>query len=193
MTVLHKRPAIRAAFVAVVLAAVLQHFLMRKFGEPYPSLMMPVFGGTGGYKDGVVRVATMDPVFVTTDGTMIPSSLQELLSDFPDSERLSLARTFLSPLPGSAVSSDGPPVRRGYRYSLLKGLKAGAFDRRLGANVSSLRVWATQRAHILAARHEVERLECRWFDETISVRGSRVSIDRSPAGVLIIQLRDVQP
>lgn len=176
-----ERRAARLAFAAIALLFVLQVVLIRGgAGEPYPAVIMPGFGGSGGYRDGEVHVARMEAVLVHADGETAVSQRQ-LLAPYPDSHHGSIAGLFLNPAPREA-----PPLRRWLRRTLLPGLAAGQ-DRPGGRVNPSLCGWARWRAAELLPGARVRRMEIRWYRDTYRP-GSRTPAAREPLGRMSLPL-----
>lgn len=178
------RGAVRLAFAAVAALWVAQALLIGSAaGEPYPSVLMPAFPGSGGYADGHVRIERMEAVFVGPRGET-KFSQRAFLSPLPDSHHGTVSGHLAPRRPG-----EERPMREALRRSLLPGLAAGRTDRRPGCPDPSLRAWARGRAQALLPGTPVQRLELRWSADTFRP-GSRAPVRREPAGVFVIPLEE---
>lgn len=182
------KTAIRFLFTAVALGGALQYGLCQKFGEPYPSLMMPSFAGAGGYQHGQVRLRSFTALFITPSGEAVAVLPRQLLNDFPDSYHTVIAQSFLSPLPDGAASSRAPHPCQGLCGRLFPGLRAGLGDRTGADNLASLRAWLVQRAHTLMPGRAVDRVEFRWYEDTLQHTSGHFVRRRQPAGVFVVRL-----
>jgi hypothetical protein len=181
-----RRRAVRLAFTAVVALWMLQVPLMGGgAGEPYPSILMPAFAGTGGYRNGMVHLERMEPVFAGPWGER-PVSPRALLAEFPVSHQYTLA-TRLSP-----VLPEDVPLRTWIRGHLLPSLAASEMDHRPACPHPSMRAWARRRAAALVPGAPVHRLELRWYRDAF-LPGHPVPVSREPAGVLTIPLDKEAP
>jgi hypothetical protein len=88
----------RFLFLSVAALLCLQSAVVSRFGEPYPAVVMPGFGGSGGYRDGQVELTRYDAVFVTADAE-VPVPPRVLLSEFPESQHGAFAATAFRPRP----------------------------------------------------------------------------------------------
>jgi hypothetical protein len=177
-----RRRAVRLAFAAVAALWALQVVLLGGgAGEPYPSILMPAFAGSGGYEAGAVRIERMAPVFISPAGEH-PVSQRVLLGEFPDSHHTILSG-LLHP-----VQQEPRPLQALLRRHLLPGLAAGRLDRPTCAQ-PSLRAWARGRAAVLLPGVAVQRLELRWYRDTFA-RGGPAPASREPAGTWTIALED---
>lgn len=175
------RRAVRLAFAGVAALWAAQVLLLGGgAGEPYPSILMPSFAGSGGYADGVVRIERMQPVFVGPAGER-PVSQRALLAEFPDSHHGTLS-TLLHP-----AEREPRPLQRWLRGHGQPGLSAGRLDRRIACPDASLRAWARRRADALLPGVPVERLELRWFHDTFA-GGGAAPARREPSGTFVVPL-----
>lgn len=178
-----RRGAVRLAFASVAALFILQVVLLGGgAGEPYPSILMPAFAGSGGYERGVVRIERMAPVFTGPAGEH-PVSQRILLAEFPDSHHQVLS-TLLHPAP-----REPRLLQRLLRRYLLPGLAAGRTDRRVDCPDPSLRAWARGRANALLPGVPVHRLELRWSMDTFT-RGGLEPVRREPSGTWVIALEE---
>ncbi|HEX6037552.1 hypothetical protein [Longimicrobium sp.] len=181
-----RRGAVRLAFAAVCALWVAQVLsLGGGAGEPYPSILMPSFAGSGGYADSVVRIERMQPVFVGP-GVERPVTQRALLADVPDSHHGTLSG-LLHPT-GRAPR----PLQRWLRAHLLPGLAAGGLRNRAGCPDVSLRAWARRRADTLLPGVPVQRLELRWYMDTFS-GGAATPSARARTGTLVIPFAEEGP
>src|SRR5262249_62004706 len=98
------KTAIRFLFTAVALGGALQYGLCQKFGEPYPSLMMPSFAGAGGYQHGQGTLRRFSGLFITPNRGAVPGLPPQFLNYFSRSFYNPNATPFLSSLPCGAAS-----------------------------------------------------------------------------------------
>jgi hypothetical protein len=171
---------VRLTFVGIALAYVVQYFVVMSYGEPYPALMMPTFRGTGGYHDGKVRIKRMEAVFVTAEGDSSAFSRRDLLSEFPVSFHQTIANTFLAPLPEAA--------RTRARIPILPGLRAGEWNRTSAANLASLRAWLLARGRTLLPGRSLERVELRWYEDTVRQEAGQLTTQRRSIGEFVVDL-----
>lgn len=185
---------IRGIFLALPLVSAAQYqFIGSRLGETYPAVVMPIFGGDGGYSDGKVKVGRLAVVFITPGGDRLSFTPKELLSEFPDGHHASIASMAFAPL--DAVG-DSPPARQpltGFKstleavvYRTFPGLRIGQRnDPRVG---ESLRAWLRHRADVLAPGRAVDAIAFNWSVDTFSTVSGQFAVDHQDAGSLVVQL-----
>jgi len=190
-----KRGAVRLLFVVTLFLFGIQYALVETVGKPFPSIMMPSFGGHGGYEGGTVRVHVMEVVFFDRAGHAHPVSTQELLSDYPKSF-LRPMREYFRPLPDASAHDDhqsgGGRLRR-LRQRFLPDLYQGERKRTTRENEASIREWLRQQAIRLVPGHEIERAEFDWFVDTVQTIDGAPKIRREPAGQFVVHLGKESP
>lgn len=72
----------RLAFAAVLAVLPLQHYIKQRFGEPYPSLYMPDFSGTG-VTNGRLQTESADIQVQFCDGRTLSLTPNEFFSGLP--------------------------------------------------------------------------------------------------------------
>lgn len=178
---------VRVIFVTTAVFLAAQTLYIREYGEPYPALVMPGFGGSGGYRDRHVELSRYEAVFITEqeEFTFPP---QVLLGEFPDSHHGHIAAASLTPhkerRPVSAARSKFGRIRD----AVFPGY---AFARRSHGSpvyLASLGAWLRGRADVLLPGRKVTHVEIRWFRERVRIDGSEFRTERVPTDSLLVDL-----
>ena len=92
------RVKIRILFLSILLIFPLQLLFIYQFGEPYPALMMPAFGGSGGAEaDGSFSATHNTIVIHFTDGQTEQTTRRTLLEETPGSHHATIMRNMFRP------------------------------------------------------------------------------------------------
>jgi hypothetical protein len=174
----------RIILVVAIVLLVAQNLFMIRFGEPYPAIMLPGFAGSRGYKDGSVKVARYETVFVA-DGEEFPFSPKVLLSEFPDSHHGAIAKSFTPPKQLRAKPQVGPILE-----AIFPGYTAWSEFQDSSANGASLKDWLRSRGRVLVPGRTVSRVEFRWFHEIVRVDGTNLVTQREPLDTLTVWLEE---
>jgi hypothetical protein len=127
-----------------------------RFGEPYPSLFMPAFGGSGHFHEG--RVTVREPRFryIFADGKFLDVQIDQLLAHLPPA----VYNTFRSYF--DAVPTRLPPWYDLVPRAIFPGYYAAA--RQVGQDQYRARIdtWLRNRGAQLLPRLEIEGVEVLW-------------------------------
>jgi hypothetical protein len=178
---------VRIVFVFAAALLIAQSLFIRRYGEPYPAIVMPGFQGSGGYQDGQVELSSYEAVFVT-EGEEFSFPPKVLLEEFPDGHHGAIAFTCLWPRSEPPQGSE-----RGSRFARLTdvifpGYAARRTSRDSPEHIASLQDWLHSRARALLPDRQVSRVEIRWFRERVRVDGSEFHAEREPTGTLLVPL-----
>ena len=130
------------------------------------------------------------------DGSHSLFQQRELLSEFDESYHNDIALKYLSPLQTQRDVRDAGGWRawlRQFRQRFLPHLNAGQRRRSDPAVVASLRAWAATRAVVMLPNRKIQRVEFRWFNETVSASQYSPRVTRESLGEFIVSLADDQP
>lgn len=168
--------------VTVTVLLTMQWLFISRFGEPYPALVMPGFGGSGGYRDGKVEFSTYDVVITTPQASYVFTP-REFLSDIPDSHHGAISRILRPPSEKvgtdkvETVSNSGSRLGR-LRDEIFPGYAQRRLSQRTAEKNTELKIWLKQRAERLLPGQEISAAEIRWHSDKIRIENNKVEHDR---------------
>ncbi len=181
----HVTVCVRLVFIAAIALFAAQSVFIRRYGEPYPAIVMPGFGGSGGYQDGRVKINRYEAVFVA-DGEEFSFPPKVLLKEFPDSHHGAISESLDPRIEATRVAPKGRMGR--LRDAIFPGYAARSKSRDSPQSIASLKEWLRSRARELVPGRPVSRVEIRWFYEIVRVDGARFENKREPIDTLVITL-----
>ncbi len=166
-----RRPSTRLIPLAFALpfAAVLVQFAIigAGFGEPYPAIMMPDFRGTGGSRDGIVRIRVLEIVVTFLDGSVEHPTLATLLTPMPESvfAQVSL-RNFrvTTPFP----SGEQPRVGlKAWLVDHVTPIRSIRYRRRAAGNPPPPDTvqWLRDRLRLIYPGRQAQRIQFQWYSD----------------------------
>lgn len=172
-----RKRRIATVFIALIVAFPLQYLFARRFGEPYPALMMPSFSGSHMDSEGRVSVLRCRVVWHLDGAQTNETTLRRLFEKAPSSHFEAMARNALlpraHPLPKSGLWGSTPfkemilrNVMPGY---VLKRVRSGYWD---GVSPEVVR-WLERRGKELHPNSRPRAVDVIWQREQFSwERGS---------------------
>lgn len=181
----------RIIFASTIALLAAQCWFIPRYGEPYPAVTMPAFGGRGGFLDGHVALERYDAVFIA-EGREFSFPPAVLLAEFPDSHHPAIADHALRPRRDVPAKVGGTSRLGRLRDATFPGYAARRTSRDSPESTASLRTWLRGRARRLLPDRPVSRVEVRWYRERIRIAGAVFHATREPAGTLVVPLDEVQ-
>jgi hypothetical protein len=158
-------------FVLPIAAVALQFALIYGgYGEPYPALMMPSFGGNPTNAAGAITFMTVEAEVGFADGKGTePLTLARLFAPMPNSMHNPTAWDVFRPTPISA--SDNRPIRTGLKAWLIDHvlpMRTRRHQQMENGNVTTAdtRRWLSERTRSLYPARRATWVEYRWYRDT---------------------------
>jgi hypothetical protein len=171
----------------------LHYMAVARFGEYYPALMMPQFGGTMTDAAGDSQVQTVEARVLFQDGSTDPLAVDRLVSAAPVSIRDSIvAYAFGLPIPTNSPPPSAPDLTHRIRETFFPGLLAKY--RRNAQKEADPRTkdWLRSRISELYPLRKVRAVTFFWFRDAYRGGSSVSKSSREPTGAYEVSLEEGQ-
>ncbi len=176
---------VRLVFITAIALLVAQSVFIHKYGEPYPTITMPSFKGSGGFQNGRVKIIRYEAVFIA-NGEEFSFKPKVLLEKFPDSHIAEISQS-LMPTPAVGVTKATPTGRLSrLRDIVFPGYGARRKSQDSPAYIASLKDWLRSRGRELVPDRPVSRVEIRWYWEIFSMDGNTLKSERVPIDIRVV-------
>lgn len=177
------RTHVKLLFAALIFWQILQGAISAKFGEPYPALLMPGFGGTLTDRDGNIRFGNVKCKVVFQDDSAGWVSTSDLLSEVSSAHRSAILKQMFSPPPSAPEL--WPP----------HSLKARLFPGRALSRVrnaqktldSETKEWLQMRIEALCSSKRPRVVTFIWYEEVFNVNRASPGIIEDSSRIREVQ------
>lgn len=175
----------RLAFAAVLAILPLQYYVKHRFGEPYPSLLMPGFEGAGA-KNGTLQTESTDIVVQFCDGKSVTVIPDQFFRALPSSHIQSVMDWMFGPRTPNPV-----PIPR-WKDWAIRYISPGYGRRLLRAQGMSpidtpTRQWLYKKITVEYGRRPA-MLRVLWYTDSYDLIGSSVTHTRQLSSVVPVAL-----
>jgi len=174
---------VRAPFLLTPLLVVAQLAMIHaRYGEPYPAIMMPAFGGTLATPAGNIAIESGAAVVRFTDGSTARATLRALLAEMPVSHHWVVGTTMFRHTPIEAGSVPPRSALKGWIIEHVTPIRARWAERRRRGNPvePETQEWLARRVAAMYPAKAASSVEFEWMrHEYRVVDGRAVLIDES--------------